>query len=181
MFLICSCKLKRNTKLKFLNSKNPLTPLSAANQKITKLEAELKNSMDQTLMESRQKNSNAIFTEKRLIELLESEKKLQSELDSLRKERDQEKSEAQRKLDNERDSLKAKNLQIEEKFREAEKKRNTMIFEHEKERAKWNLEKDHLINQKNEIQENLNKVEKKKEILLRENERLKNDSRQSRR
>lgn len=66
---------------------------------------------------------------------------------------------------------------MEEKFREAEKKRNCLIFEHEKERAKWNLEKDHLINQKNEIQENLNKLEKKKEILLRENERLKTDTR----
>lgn len=61
-------------------------------------------------------------------------------------------------------------------FREAEKKRNSLIFEHEKERAKWNLEKDHLVNQKNETLENLNKTEKKKDILLRENERLKNDA-----
>jgi hypothetical protein len=32
------------------------------------------------------------------------------------------------------------------RFREAEKKRSVLIFEHEKERAKWNLEKDHLVN-----------------------------------
>lgn len=56
-----------------------------------------------------------------------------------------------------------------------------MIFEHEKERAKWNLEKDHLINSKSEVIENLNKTEKKKDNLLRENEKLKNDARQSRR
>jgi hypothetical protein len=40
---------------------------------------------------------------------------------------------------------------MEEKFREAEKKRSTLIFEHEKERAKWNLEKDHLLSQRNDL------------------------------
>ena len=34
---------------------------------------------------------------------------------------------------------------IEEKYRESERKRNGIIFEHEKERVKWNLEKDHLL------------------------------------
>lgn len=34
---------------------------------------------------------------------------------------------------------------MEDKIKEAEKKRNVMLFEHEKERTKWNLEKDHLI------------------------------------
>ena len=52
-----------------------------------------------------------------------------------------------------------------------------MIFEHEKERAKWSLEKDHLLSEKNDFQDNLNKLEKKQELLTRENERLKNDTR----
>lgn len=91
------------------------TKLSAANQKITKLEAELKNSLDQTLLESRQKNTNAIFTEKRLNELVENEKRYHSELEALRKEREQDKLDAQTKLDAERDALKIKIIQIEEK------------------------------------------------------------------
>lgn len=40
---------------------------------------------------------------------------------------------------------------MDEKLREVEKKRSTMIFEHEKERTKWNLEKDHLISQRNDL------------------------------
>jgi hypothetical protein len=50
-----------------------------------------------------------------------------------------------------------------------------MIFEHEKERAKWNLEKDHLVQQKNELADSLSRLEKKKEGLVRENEKLKNE------
>lgn len=56
-----------------------------------------------------------------------------------------------------------------------------MIFEHEKERAKWNLDKDHLLVTKNELQDHIDKLEKKKDILLRENEKLRNDSRATRR
>jgi len=67
------------------------------------------------MLESRSKNSNAVFTEKRMNELIENERKYQSELESIRKERDTERLEAQRKLDSERELLKGKILQIEEK------------------------------------------------------------------
>jgi len=55
-----------------------------------------------------------------------------------------------------------------------------MVFEHEKERAKWNLEKDHIMNMKNDLQEALEASEKKKEALLRETEKVRNDKRNSR-
>lgn len=48
------------------------------------------------------------------------------------------------------------------------------MFQHEKDRAKWNLEKDHLQQQKYDLQDQLQRSEKKKEILLRENEKIKN-------
>lgn len=51
------------------------------------------------MMESRYKSSSAMFTEKRINELVESEKKAQVELENLRRERDQDRTEAQRKLD----------------------------------------------------------------------------------
>ncbi len=60
-------------------------------------------------------------------------------------------NEFQKKLDKEKELLKNKITELEDKFREGEKKRSTLIFEYEKERAKWNLEKDHLQNQRNEI------------------------------
>lgn len=66
---------------------------------------------------------------------------------------------------------------MKKKTREGEKKRSTLIFEHEKERAKWNLEKDHLLSQRNDLSEQFNRSEKKREQLLRENERIKNSQR----
>lgn len=50
-----------------------------------------------------------------------------------------------------------------------------MIFEFEKERARWSLEKDHFMNQKQEIQEMVDRLQKKNEDLLKENEKLKSD------
>lgn len=50
-----------------------------------------------------------------------------------------------------------------------------MIFEFEKERAKWGLEKDFLTTQKQEVQEQLDRVQRRNEQLLKENERLKSD------
>jgi hypothetical protein len=50
-----------------------------------------------------------------------------------------------------------------------------MIFEFEKERAKWMLEKDHIIAQKQEVQEHVDRLQRKAEDLLKENEKLKSD------
>jgi len=47
--------------------------------------------------------------------------------------------------------LKNKISELEIKYKEVEGKRSTLIFEFEKERAKWNLDKDHLNNIKNEL------------------------------
>lgn len=55
-----------------------------------------------------------------------------------------------------------------------------MIFEQEKERARWNMEKDNLVAQKNEIQDLHDKSERKKEFLMKDNERLKNDNKNKR-
>ena len=41
--------------------------------------------------------------------------------------------------------MKMKNCELETKYKEVESKRSALIFEHEKERAKWNLDKDHII------------------------------------
>jgi len=51
----------------------------------------------------------------------------------------------QKQIDKLKEQNKIKLNELEEKCRDGEKKRSTMIFEHEKERAKWSLEKDHLL------------------------------------
>jgi hypothetical protein len=60
-------------------------------------------------------------------------------------------SEYQNLIDSLKEGFKKKERDLDEKLREAEKKRSSMIFEHEKERTKWNLEKDHLISQRNDL------------------------------
>ena len=150
-------------------------------EKNRKLEKELKSVNDKILVENYGKMGNPSYIEKKINEMIENEKKLQQELEAVRAERDAKIMEYQKLLDNEKETLKTKISEAEQKYRESESKRNALIFEHEKERAKWNLERDHLINQKNELQDTLDKLEKKKEMLLRENEKLKNESKVSRR
>mmetsp|Transcript_959 Transcript_959/g.866 ORF Transcript_959/g.866 Transcript_959/m.866 type:complete len:200 (+) Transcript_959:2934-3533(+) len=121
------------------------------------------------------------FIERKITEMSENEKRLQAEVEALKNERDAKVLEYQRLFDQERDQLKGKIQDAEQKYREAESRRNGLVFEHEKEKAKWNLERDHLANQKNELTEMITKLEKKKETLLRENEKLKNETKVSRR
>ena len=78
-------------------------------------------------------------------------------------------------LEQERENLKAKITELETKYKEVESKRSTLIFEFEKERAKWNLDRDHLNNLKNELTDQLDRLRKKEELLLRDNEKLKNE------
>ena len=47
--------------------------------------------------------------------------------------------------------MKTKITDLENKYKEVESKRSALIFEFEKERAKWNLDKDHLNNLKNDL------------------------------
>lgn len=98
-----------------------------------------------------------------------------AEIDELKQERDRRILEHQRALDKDRDSYKAKIQEVEQKSKEIDNKRSTMVFEFEKERAKWGLEKDFLSTQKQEVQEQLDRAQRKCEQLLKENERLKSD------
>lgn len=60
----------------------------------------------------------------------------------------------------------------EDRFKELEKKRSNMIFEHEKERAKWSLERDHLSQRLKEIHDQCGESERKRDFMVREYEKL---------
>ncbi len=49
-------------------------------------------------------------------------------------------------VEKEREFYKQKISEIEYKYKEVEGKRSNIVFEHEKERAKWNMERDHIVN-----------------------------------
>ena len=72
------------------------------------------------------------------------EKRLQSEVDSLKEERDRRMLEHQEALQKERESFKGKIHNVEAKCREAESKRTTLMFDLEKEKAGWGLKQDHM-------------------------------------
>jgi len=155
--------------------------VSELEEKYRKLEKEFKNANDKLLVENYGKMGNQAFIEKRIAEMGENEKRLLSELESVKVDRDNKALEYQRGFDKERDQLKSKISDVEQKFRDSESKRSVLVLEHEKQKAKWNLEKDHLMNQKTDLQENIMKLEKKREALLRENEKLKSETKINRR
>ena len=71
--------------------------------------------------------------------------------------------------------MRSKITDIENRAKDAENKRQQMIFDIEKDKSMWVLEKNHILQQKQELQENLEKFVKKNEDLLKENEKLKTD------
>lgn len=140
-----------------------------------KLERELKTINEKLLLESYEKQGNRAFLEKKVSELEEREKALLKDIEFLKEQRDQKALEYQRMLENEKAAIAQRLSDSESRLRESEIKKNSLIFEHEKEKAKWNLERDHLMNQKAELQEQVDKFEKKKELLVKENEKLRGE------
>jgi hypothetical protein len=48
-----------------------------------------------------------------------------------------------------------------------------MIFEIEKEKARWQMENDNIVVQKRELEDIINNLERRKDTLFKENERIK--------
>ena len=78
----------------------------------------------------------------------DAEARLQRELEEIKAERDRKLGEGQRTGDRERELLKAKLQETEVKAKDAEARRAGLLFEQEKERARWALEKDHILSQR---------------------------------
>ena len=67
--------------------------------------------------------------------------------------------------------------EVEQRSKDVDNKRAALVFEHEKERAKWDLEKNYIVQQKSELSEVNERMEKRKEGMLRENEKLRAEAR----
>ena len=79
-----------------------------------------------------------------MTELLENEKKLQAEIDSLKMEKEFRVMDVSKEFEKEKEIWKSRVENCEERIREADKKRSALLFEMEKERAKWQFERDHI-------------------------------------
>jgi len=113
-------------------------------EKIKTLEKDNRQLQNRLQLEQRDKMSDHGSMEKKVQDLIENEAKLQREIDELKQERDRKIMDNQKALEKERETFKSKINEVEQKSKELENKRSTMLFEFEKERAKWSLEKDFL-------------------------------------
>lgn len=104
---------------------------------IKDLESQLKNLNEKYILDSHSKSGSQAATEKRLAEVIESEKKMQAEVDRLRSEKEQRAAEFQKQLDQEKELMKAKTRELEERLKLVENQKRNEYFEHEKDKAKW--------------------------------------------
>ena len=115
-----------------------------------------------------------------MIELSENEKRLLVEMEEVKKERERRIHDLQRQMEKDKDAYKLKLTEYEMKAKESESRRSSLMFEFEKERAKWQLEKDNLNNIRSELTEQVEKLQLRKDQLLRENEKLRTENKGSR-
>jgi len=66
-------------------------------------------------------------------------------------------------------------MEAEKKIKEADHKRNQMMFDFEKEKARWQMENDNIQGQKRELEDIISNLERRKDLLFKENERLKSE------
>lgn len=173
--MLLSLEKKYQTQINDINQKNR-GACEDYEEKIRKLEREVKALNDRLMLDTHGKLGNQVLNEKKIAELIENEKRSVIEIEEIKRERDIKIKEYQTIFDKERENLKRKIADLEERIREYDNNKSNLIFEHEKERAKWNIEKDHLLTEKNDFQDAVLRLEKKKDFLLRENEKLKNDA-----
>ena len=145
------------------------------NLKIKNLEKNLKLTNEKIQQDQKGKIYEQGSLEKKLTELLDNNAKLLKEIEEVKNENKRKCDELQKGFDKEKELLKARLSEAENKCKDSEVKRNVLVFEIEKEKAKWSLEKEHLTTQKNNLQDQINTLEKKKESLLMENEKIKAD------
>ena len=143
--------------------------------KYKQLDKDYKDLTERYEIENRGKISEHGSMEKKLRDLLENEHLLQEEIKKLKVERDRRCLENQASLEREKEIYKQRLAEIELKAKNSETKKSSMMFEFEKERAKWALEKDKLQNDIETLTENLKIMKRKKETLQRDNEKYKNE------
>ena len=63
--------------------------------------------------------------------------------------------------------------EAEKRVKESDLRRTQMLFDLEKEKARWQMENDNILGQKRELEDIIANLERRKDLLFKENERLK--------
>lgn len=132
--LITALEKNYKAKIEEINA-NHNRNIEELEDKNLKLEKIVKDLNEKYVLTSEGQKGSKLITEKKVYELLENEKRLLAEIDSLKEERDSKIMEYQKLLDAELEKFKSKITELENKNKETEMKRTALLFEHEKERA----------------------------------------------
>lgn len=81
--------------------------------------------------------------------------------------------ELQQQAQVDKEAFKYRVAEAEKKAKEADTRRTQMIFDFEKEKARWQMEYDDVVNQHRELEDVIATLERRKDLLFKENERLK--------
>lgn len=180
MLLISSIEKKYKEQISELTSTHAQT-VQELTLKCKQLDKDYKSLQERYELETRGKLSDYSSMEKKLKDLIDTERKLHKEIEILKNDRDKRTLENQSVLEREKEIYKRRIEEVEMKAKESESRRSNMMFEFEKEKARWNLEKDHMVTEIEELQEQYKKAKKRKDALTKEVEKLKNDFRTHRR
>lgn len=149
------------------------------NDKVRALQTNYNQIFEKFEVLQREKEKEVNNFDRKFQEFQATEKKLQTQIETLKTERDKKMLESSTLIEREKEMSKAKLNEMENKARESEQKRNNQMFEFETEKTKYQLNIDHLRSQLQEAQEQLARFQRKLETLEKENVKLKGDIRQS--
>jgi multidrug resistance efflux pump len=94
-------------------------------------------------------------------------------LEEIRNDRDKRLKETHGQIQRDKDLFKQRVAEAEKKLKESDAKRTQMIFDIEKEKARWQMDFDNIVTQRRELEDIISNLERRKELLFKENERLK--------
>lgn len=174
MLLISSIEKKYKDQIKDITDSHSQT-VQELSMKLKRLEKEYRDLKERYELETRGNVSEFSNMEKKLREVMESEQNLIDEMRDLKNERDRKCLEHQSIVEREKEIYKQRLHEAEKKSKSSEAKRSTMMFEFEKERARWTLEKDKLMSDIEILSDNLKNAKRKRDTVLKDNERLKNE------
>lgn len=172
--LIYSLEERYNNKINELKAKNK-QEIDFLKEKVKTQDKEIKRLTMQKQEILDQRFGNGIIHEKRISDLLESDKVLQQEVAVLKAERDNMTVSFQVELEKHKDTIKKKFTEIEQRYKKCEAEKNHISYEQEKLKARWQIEKDNLITQHTDALEAIDKLQKQKDSLSKELEKVRQD------
>lgn len=125
--------------------------------------------------EAKIKNMDSTANKGTIDELTEQIERLKQDLEASRKSVLAKNNELRAQFEKEKEAIKLKNNELEQKVKELENKRSTVIFDMELERSKWQSEKENLSNNISQLKEDVDELRSLNESIKMENVKLKSE------